>query len=359
MLDLPAIAPIRPLLEDPDVTEIMINGPKQVYVERKGTMELSPLHFRDENALRFLVETIVGPTGRSVNESTPYVDFRLEDGSRVNVILPPVALGGATVTIRKFTATLKGIADLVGVGTLTARMADFLVGAIKARLNILFAGATGTGKTTTLSILSSAIAEGERIITIEDTAELELLQSHVVTLQCRQPNMEGEGEITLGDLFKNCLRMRPSRILVGEIRGEEALDMIQAMTSGHDGCLGVLHAGTPQDAISRLEMMAMSRGLMLPLWAIHKQLATGLDLILQHELLPDGSRKITHITDVCGVEGDHVQLQDIFRFEHGGRDGSGRQLGGWTCSGVEPSFMHKFHKHGIELPAGTLESGRA
>jgi len=355
--DFPAIKPIRHLLTDPDITEIMINGHGQVFVERDGRMILDEFKFASDDQVRVLIDRMVEPTGRSITTAAPFVDFRLPDGSRVNVIVPPVAVGGPTVTIRKFTRTLTSVNDLIRRGTLSHRMADLLCASVKARLNIIFSGATGTGKTTTLGILSNAIPDAERIITIEDTAELDIQKSHVVSLEARPPNSEGKGEIVLSQLVRNALRMRPTRIIMGEIRGDEALDMLQAIATGHDGCLAVMHASTPLDAVSRLEMMALSRGLMLPLWAIHRQISSAIDLIVQHELFLDGVRRITHITQVCGVEGDQIELRDIFKYSRQGQRASGRQTGQWMCHGVQDDFLPKFDKLGMAVPGEVFNVG--
>jgi len=353
----PALGPIRELMEDPDVTEIMINGPEQVYVERHGLMELTGVRFADADDLRRLVEVLLRPTGRAVSSATPYADFRLADGSRGNVVIPPIALNGPVVTIRKFTRLLTGVDDLIAAGTLNRPMARLLAAAVEARANIIFSGATGTGKTTTLGILSRYIPEGERIITIEDTAELNLQQPHVVRMECRRPNLEGKGEVTLAELVRNSLRMRPTRIIVGEIRGSEAVDMLQAISSGHEGCLAVLHASSPIDAVSRLEMMSLSRGLMLPLWAVHKQIAAAIDLIVQHDLLIDGTRKITRITELAGVEGDRIALNDLFTYQRRGTNNLGREVGKWACSGIHPQFSRKCEKLGVALPAEAYAAG--
>jgi pilus assembly protein CpaF len=356
-LDHPALEPIRPLMLDPEITEIMINGPNEVYVERNGVMERHPLQLGDEETLRRLIEVLLRPTGRAVSSATPFTDFRLPDGSRGNVIIPPVALNGSVVTIRKFTKQLTKVGDLIRVGTLSKRMAYLLGAAVKARANILFSGATGTGKTTTLGIFSRFIPESERIVTIEDTAELQLQQKHVVRLECRRPNLEGKGEITLSQLVTNSLRMRPTRIIVGEVRGPEAVDMLQAISTGHEGCLAVLHASSPLDAVSRLEMMVLSRGLLLPMWAIHEQIASSIDLIVQHEFLSDGARKITRIAELAGVEGDQVLLQDLFAYRRLGVDQNGRELGEWTCSGTQPRFLAKCEKFGIKVPPDVYAEG--
>ena len=357
LFDHPAVEPIRDLMLDPEVTEIMINGPDQVYVERHGVMEPHALQFRDEEALYLLVGALLQPQGRSVSPSAPYVDFRLPDGSRGNVIVPPLAVNGPVVTIRKFTKQIAAVADLMRVGTLSKRMAHLLAAAVMGRANILFSGATGTGKTTTLGVLSRYIPDTERIITIEDTAELQLQQKHVVRLECRRANMEGKGGVTLSDLVKNSLRMRPTRIIVGEIRGDEAVDMLQAISSGHQGCLAVLHASSPLDAVSRLEMMSLSRGLMLPLWAIHKQIASAIDLIVQHEFLTDGTRKITRITELAGVEGEGIVLHDLVGYRRHGADKAGRETGEWVWSGVEPRFLRKCEKMGYKVPPEVYAAG--
>ena len=355
--DNPAVEPIRELMSDPDVTEVMVNGPDRVYVERHGAMELSDVRFRDADELRRLIEVLLRPTGRAVSSASPYADFRLPDGSRGNVIIPPLALNGPVLTIRKFTHTLTTVTDLIEMGTLSERMAQLLGAAVAGRANIIFSGATGTGKTTTLGIFSRYIPGTERIITIEDTAELQLTQDHVVRLECRRANLEGKGEVTMSELVRNSLRMRPTRIIVGEIRGEEAVDMLQAITTGHHGCLAVLHASSPADVVSRLEMMSLSRGLMLPLWAIHKQIASAIDLVVQHEFLADGKRKVTHMTEVVGAEGDEVVLQELFEYRRSGTDESGREVGQWVCSGVRPNFLLKCEKLGVTVPPEAFAAG--
>jgi pilus assembly protein CpaF len=356
-LDHPGIQPIRGLLTDPEVTEIMVNGPGQVFVERSGVMEPCPVRFRDDEQVHRLIEALLQPSGRAVSTASPFADFRLPDGSRGNVVIPPLALNGPVVTIRKFTRQLTKVNDLLRVGTLSKRMAYLLCAAVKARANIVFSGATGTGKTTTLGILSHYIPETERIITIEDTAELQLRQKHVVRLECRRANLEGKGAVTMGDLVRNSLRMRPTRIIVGEIRGDEAIDMLQAIASGHQGCLAVLHASSPLDAVSRLETMSLSRGLMLPLWAIHRQIAAAIDLVVQHELLPDGARKITRITELAGVTDGEVVLNDLFEYRRRGTDTAGREVGNWHCSGVRPHFLDKCEKMGIKVPPDVYAAG--
>jgi pilus assembly protein CpaF len=345
----PALAPIRTLMLDPQVSEVMINGPAQVFVERGGVMELCAVRFRDDQQVQQVIEALLRPSNRDVTVSSPYVDFRLPDGSRGNVIIPPVALNGPVVTIRKFTRHLTTAEDLVRVGTLSRPMADLLTAAVKGRANIVFSGAAGTGKTTTLAILARAIPDTERIITIEDTAELVLGQPHVVRLEGRRPNVEGKGAVTLAQLVRNALRMRPTRIIVGEVRGDEAVDMLEAITSGHQGCFAVVHGSTALDALSRLEMMVLSRGLLLPLWAVRQQIASAIDLIVQHELLADGARKITHVTEVTGLENEGILLRDLFVYERTHTDGRGHERGRWRASGVRPRFAAKCERWGVPL----------
>lgn len=355
--DHPAFAPIRKLLLDPQVSEIMINGPWWIYVERGGRMEATGLQFESVEQLNFLVERMLEPSGRTVSTAAPYADFCLPDGSRANVVIPPIAVDGATITIRKFAKSFNEVADLINVGTLSERMARLLSAAVAGRLNILFSGAAGTGKTTTLGVLSAHIPASERIITIEDTAELQLRQKHVVRLECRRANLEGRGEVTMAELLRNALRMRPTRIIIGEVRGAEAVDMLQAIQTGHDGCLAVLHASTPADTISRLETMLLSHGVQLPLWALHRQIASAIDLVVQHDMRPDGSRKITHVTEICGVEDEHVILRDLFEYAQSGHDSDGRETGQWTCRGGEPVFLDKCTKRGVEIPPEVYAAG--
>jgi len=349
----PGLQPIRPLLEDARITEIMINGPSRVYVEIGGQMQRVDGVFQSDEQLRRLIDAMVDASGRMVNTSSPFVDFTLPDGSRVNVIIPPIALDGAAVTIRKFTRSLSTLDDLIQAGTLTRRMAVLLAASVKAKLNLLFAGATGTGKTTTLGILSAHISPHERIVTIEDTAELALRQEHVVRLECRPANLQGAGEVKLSQLVRNAMRMRPHRIIVGEVRGDEAMDMIAAITSGHDGCLAVVHASSPRDAMTRLETFMLQRGLQMPLWAIHKQIAAAIDLVVQHTLGLDGVRRITHITEVGGLVGDAIELRDLFRYEYGGEDQPGR----FVCTGLEPMCLPRFDAAEVKLPADLFKAG--
>jgi len=348
--DLTGYGPINPLLLDADVSEVMVNGPEQVYVERSGKLELTDVQFRDNEHVMSVIERIVAPLGRRIDESSPMVDARLPDGSRVNVIIPPLALNGPTITIRKFSQDPFTMEDLIRFGTLSEEMATFLDACVKARLNVFVSGGTGSGKTTTLNVLSACIPSDERIVTIEDAAELKLWQEHVVSLESRPPNMEGKGAVTIRDLVRNSLRMRPERIIVGEVRGGEALDMLQAMNTGHDGSLATGHSNSPRDMISRLETMVLMAGIDLPVKAIREQIAGALDLIIQQTRLKDGSRKITHITEVQGMEGDTVVLQDIFVFEQIGIDQAGRIIGKLVPTGVRPKFYERLETSGIYIP---------
>lgn len=353
--ELTGFGPVEILLRDPLVTEIMINGPKRIYAEKKGKTELTNITFDDEAQLMYFISKMLAPTRKHVDEAFPYTEISLGDGSRVNIIIPPLALDGPVVTIRKFLKEIKVIEDLVNLCTLDKRMSDFLVASIKARLNIIFSGATGAGKTTTVNVLSSYITADERIITIEDTSELQLSQEHVVRLESRQTNIEGKGEVSIRDLFKNSLRMRPDRIILGEIRGSEALDMLQAICSGHVGSLAVLHANSPQDVIYRLETMILTSGVPINMEAIHRQIATAVNLIVQQEQLLDGSRKITHITQINGIKDGRVVLEDIFVYEIKGINSEGKVSGAWKATGVAPCFYPMFIKTGIDLPAGLFK----
>ncbi len=345
-----ALGPISPLLADPTVSEVMVNGPNMVYVERKGKLELTEMTFRDNEHVLHIIEKIVAPLGRRIDESSPMVDARLPDGSRVNAIIPPLALKGPTITIRKFSKDPLKIDDLIRFGTLTPGMAKFLEDCVKARLNIVVSGGTGSGKTTTLNVLSSFIPNDERIVTCEDAAELQLRQQHVVTLESRPANIEGKGAVSIRDLVKNCLRMRPDRIVVGEVRSGEALDMLQAMNTGHDGSLTTGHANSPRDMLARLETMVLMAGMDLPVRAIREQISSAVDLIVQQNRLKDGSRRITHITEVLGLEGDTVVLQDIFIYEQKGIDDHGKLVGQFKPTGIRPKFLHKLESSGITLP---------
>lgn len=348
--DIIGLGPIEPLLADEDVSEIMVNGPKQVYIEKKGKLIKTDITFADDDHVMRIIDRIVAPLGRRVDESSPMVDARLKDGSRVNVVIRPLALNGPTITIRKFRKDKLTVQDLVRFGSMSQDMADFLAACVKARLNIVVAGGTGSGKTTLLNVLSSFIPEDERIITVENAAELQLRQDHVVTLESRPPNVEGKGEITIRDLVINCLRMRPERIIVGECRGGETLDMLQAMNTGHDGSMTTIHANTPRDAISRIETMCLMAGMDLPARAIREQIASAIHVFVQQSRLKDGSRKVTQITEVAGMEGDVVVLQDIFVFEQTGIDEKGKIVGQLRPTGVRPRFLEKFEALNIFLP---------
>jgi pilus assembly protein CpaF len=348
--DLTGFGPINPLLLDDEVSEVMVNGPNQVYCERKGKLVLTPIKFRDDEHVMSVIEKIVAPIGRRIDESSPMVDARLPDGSRVNAIIPPLALNGPTVTIRKFSKDPFQIEDLVNFGTLTADMATFMDACVKARLNIFVSGGTGSGKTTTLNVLSNFIPDDERIVTIEDAAELQLGQEHVVSLESRPANIEGKGAITIRDLVRNSLRMRPDRVVIGEVRGSEALDMLQAMNTGHDGSLATGHSNSPRDMIARLETMVLLGGVDLPIKAIREQISGALDLIIQQSRLKDGSRKITNITEVQGMEGDVIVLQDIFTYVQEGVNEKGKIIGRLVPTGVRPKFYEKLEASGIHIP---------
>jgi pilus assembly protein CpaF len=363
--DILGYGPIDRLLKDEEVTEVMCNGPDSVYVERGGRLEKSTATFVDETHLRRIIEKIVGKVGRRVDESTPMVDARLPDGSRVNAVVHPLAIGGPFLTIRKFAKDPYQIDDLIRFGTLNAQAARFLQACVLGRLNIVVSGGTGTGKTTTLNVLSSFIPSDERIVTVEDAKELQLHQDHVLCLEARPPNVEGRGAVTIRDLVKNCLRMRPDRIVVGECRGGEALDMLQAMNTGHDGSLTTAHANTPRDTLSRIETMTLMSGFDLPVRAIREQMASAIDLIVQLTRLRDGTRRITHITEVQGMEGDVITLQDIFLFDYSmGVDEHGRFRGHQKATGVRPRFAEKLEDHGIRLgpevfaPEPNVRNGR-
>ena len=344
------LGPIEALRNDDSVTEIMVNGPKQVFVERLGKLELTDVKFHDRAHLMNIVERILTPLGRRIDESSPLVDARLDDGSRVNIIIPPLSLVGPAITIRKFSKTPLTVENLISFGTLDEKMAVFLRACVKARINILVSGGTGSGKTTTLNVISSFIPEDERIVTIEDAAELRLQQTHVVTLESRPANIEGRGQITIRDLVRNALRMRPDRIIVGEVRSGEALDMLQAMNTGHDGSLTTAHANSPRDALSRLETMVLMSGLELPVRAIREQVSSAIDLIIQQSRIRDGSRKVTYITEVQHMEDNIITTQDIFRYEQTGFDDKGKVIGHFMPTGLQPGFMEKFELNGIELP---------
>jgi pilus assembly protein CpaF len=342
--------PIDEYLDDAEVTEIMVNGPNSIFVERAGRIYKTPQRFGDETHLRSVIERIVARVGRRIDESSPMVDARLADGSRVNAVIHPLAIGGPYLTIRKFSADPFTDRDLIGFGTLTEQTAEFLRMCVQGRLNILVSGGTGAGKTSTLNVLSSFIPTDERIVTVEDAAELRLGQPHVLTLESRPPNIEGKGAVGIRELVRNCLRMRPDRIVVGEVRGAEALDMLQAMNTGHDGSISTLHANAPRDVMARLETMVLMAGMDLPVRAIREQIASSIDLVVQQSRLRDGSRRVTHISEVVGMEGDIITMQDLFLFDYGmGIDESGRYLGHLKATGIRPSFANKLADQGLKL----------
>ncbi len=342
--------PIQELLQDTRVSEIMVNGTEQIFVERNGRLEKTNVKFESHEQLLNVIERIVAPLGRRIDESMPMVDARLKDGSRVNAIIPPLSLKGPVLTIRKFSQKPLEVRDLVELGTLSEEMAVFLEACVKARLNIIVSGGTGSGKTTTLNVLSSFIPAAERIVTIEDAAELQLMQAHVVPLETRPPNIEGRGEVTIRDLVRNALRMRPDRIVVGEVRSGEALDMLQAMNTGHDGSLTTGHANSPRDLLSRLETMVLMAGMELPVRAIREQIASAIDLIIQQARMSDGRRRITYITEVQGMEGDVIVLQDLFRYTN-----DGFKKGFWP-TGIRPKFMERILAENIQLPTNIFST---
>ena len=341
--------PLEPLLKDPSITEIMVNGPKSIYVERNGKLERVPTVFEDDDHVMRIIDRIVAPLGRRVDEASPYVDARLPDGSRVNAVIPPISLVGPTLTIRKFSKTPLTVENLIEFGSITPEVVEFLKACVYARLNIVISGGTGSGKTTLLNILSGFIPNDERIVTIENAAELQLRQEHVVTLESRPPNIEGRGEVTIRDLVINCLRMRPDRIVVGECRGAEALDMLQAMNTGHDGSLTTAHSNSPRDTLARLETMVLMAGMDLPVRAIREQIASAVDLIVHQERLRDGTRKVVNVTEVQGMEGDVIVLSDIFVFEQTGIE-NGKVIGRLRPTGIRPRFMPVLEAAGIHLP---------
>ena len=355
--DVLGYGPIDPLLRDPQITEVMVNGAHQVFAERNGKVERMEATFVDEGHLRRIIDKIVGQVGRRVDEANPMVDARLPDGSRVNAVIHPLAIGGPFLTIRKFAADPYTVEDLIGFGTMTPQVARFLEAAVAGRLNIIVSGGTGTGKTTTLNVLSSFIPSDERIVTVEDAKELQLQQEHVLPLEARPPNIEGKGEVTIRDLVRNALRMRPERIVVGECRGGEALDMLQAMNTGHDGSITTVHSNSPRDTLSRIETMTLMSGFDLPIRAIREQMASALDLIVHISRLRDGSRRISHVTEVQRMEGDVITLQDIYLFDYGmGVDDHGRFRGTLKATGIRPSFAEKLGDLGIRLHADLFQS---
>jgi pilus assembly protein CpaF len=344
--------PIEPFLRDPSVTEVMVNAWDAVFIERDGKLEKTDTHFLDDGHVRRTIEKIVGRVGRRIDESQPYVDARLPDGSRVNAIIPPVAVDGPSLTVRKFAADPYTMDDLVGFGSLSAQAADFLERSVEGRINIIVSGGTGAGKTTTLNAVSAFIPFTERLVTIEDAAELKLQRPHIVRLEYRPPNIEGRGEVSIRDLVRNALRMRPDRIVVGEVRGGEALDMLQAMNTGHDGSITTVHANAPRDVLARLETMVLMAGVDLPVRAIREQVAAGIQLIVHQMRLRDGTRRVTHISEIVGMEGDIITLQDLYLFDYeAGVDENGRYRGGLKPTGIRPHITRRLRDQGIELPA--------
>ncbi|MBL3568124.1 type II secretion system protein E [Rhodovulum sulfidophilum] len=352
------LGPLEPLLKDESVNDILVNGPKQIFVERAGKLQLTDIAFRDEKHLLRIIDKIVSAVGRRVDESNPYVDARLADGSRFNAMVPPIAVDGSLVSIRKFKKDKLGIDDLVTFGAFTEEMAAYLQAAVATRLNIIVSGGTGSGKTTTLNALSSFIDNSERILTIEDTAELQLQQTHVGRMESRPPNVEGKGAISQRDCLKNALRMRPDRIIVGETRGDEVIDMLQAMNTGHDGSMTTIHANNPRDAVSRLENMIAMAGIEMPLKAVRAQIASAVNLIVQASRLQDGSRRMVSITEVTGMEGEVISMQEVFRYERMGLDSSGKIIGRFTATGVRSAFSERFRQWGYDLPASIFEPAR-
>jgi pilus assembly protein CpaF len=350
------LGPLQVLLEDDSITEVMVNGAKNIYIERKGKLHRVPVTFESNDHLMRIIDRIVAPLGRRIDESSPYVDARLADGSRVNAVIPPISLIGPTLTIRKFSKSPITLEQMVQFGTLTAESIQFLKACVEGKMNIVISGGTGSGKTTLLNVLSGFIPSDERIITIENAAELQLRQEHVVTLESRPPNIEGRGEITIRNLVVNALRMRPDRIIVGEIRDDAALDMLQAMNTGHDGSMTTLHSNSPRDTLSRLETMTMMAGMDLPVRAIREQVSSAVDMIVHEERMRDGTRKVTNITEVSGMEGEIITTTDLFVFEQTGME-NGKVLGQMRPTGLRPKFMEKIETAGIHLPPSIFGVG--
>ena len=351
--------PLERLLADDTVTEIKVNGPHDIWVERRGQLSQTPARFSDDSHLRRIINKMVAQVGRRIDESSPMVDARLPDGSRVNAIIPPLSLSGALVTIRKFSKQRLDPTDLVRIGTLSTETVEFIQRCVLAELNVLISGGTGSGKTTLLNALSTAIPDNERIVTIEDAAELRLNQRHVLRLEARPKNIEGQGEISIRELVRNCLRMRPDRIIVGEVRGAETLDMLQAMNTGHDGSLSTIHANTPRDALARVETMVLMAGYDLPVKAIRQQVASALDLIIHIERMQDGARRVTSITEVGRMESEVITLSELFKFKIDGVQADRTVVGGLRATGLRPSFLDKFERRGIALPTSLFGNGRA
>jgi pilus assembly protein CpaF len=348
--------PIQPLLEDDTITEVMVNGARNIYIERAGKIQRVPVAFESDEHVMRVIDRIVAPLGRRIDESSPYVDARLPDGSRVNAIIPPISLVGPVLTVRKFARNPITLEQLIEFGTITPEALQFLKACVESRLNLVISGGTGSGKTTLLNILSQFIPGDERIVTVENAAELQLRQEHVVTLESRPPNIEGRGEVTIRQLVINCLRMRPDRIIVGEIRDEAALDMLQAMNTGHDGSMTTAHSNSPRDTLARMETMVMMAGMELPVRAIREQVSSAIDLIIHEERLRDGTRKVVNITEVSGMEGDVITMTDIFIFEQSGFEG-GKIIGRLRPTGLRPKFMEKIESSGIHLPPSIFGIG--
>ena len=349
------LGPLEPLLKDETINDILVNGPKRIFIERAGKLELSDVTFRDERHLLRIIDKIVSAVGRRVDESNPYCDARLQDGSRFNCMIPPIAVDGSLVSIRKFKKDKLKIEDLVRFGAFTEEMAAYLQAAVSCRLNIIVSGGTGSGKTTTLNALSSFIDNHERVLTIEDTAELQLQQVHVGRMESRPPNVEGKGAVTQRDCLRNALRMRPDRIIVGETRGEEVIDMLQAMNTGHDGSMTTIHANNPRDAVSRLENMVAMSGIEMPLKAMRSQISSAVNLFVQASRLQDGTRRMTSVTEITGMEGDVISMQEVFRFERMGVEPSGKIIGRFNATGIRSSYSDRFRQWGFDLPASIYE----
>jgi pilus assembly protein CpaF len=352
------LGPLETFIRDPDITEVMVNGYNSIYVERAGKIYWSGAKFHDEGQLRRTIDKIVAKVGRRVDEASPYVDARLPDGSRVNAIIPPLAIDGPCLTIRKFSADPYRAEDLISFGTMTKETVEMLDACVRGRLNILVSGGTGAGKTTTLNVLSSFLPDDERIVTIEDSAELRLQQPHIVRLESRPSNIEGRGEVTIRDLVRNALRMRPDRIVVGEVRGAEAMDMMQAMNTGHDGSISTVHSNAPRDALSRVETMMLMSGMELGIRAIREQISSALNLIVHQARMKDGVRRITHVTEVVGMEGDIITLQDLFLFDYNaGIDDEGKFRGELKATGIRPRFVDRLAERGVRIPAEVFAPG--
>lgn len=346
--------PLQPLLEDDQITEVMVNGAKSIYIEKSGKIKRVPVSFENDEHVMRIIDRIVSPLGRRIDESSPYVDARLPDGSRVNAVIPPISLVGPVITIRKFSKDPITVEQLIDFGTITPAALQFLKAAVEARVNVIISGGTGSGKTTLLNILSQFIPGDERIITVENAAELQLRQEHVITLESRPPNIEGRGEVTIRQLVINSLRMRPDRIIVGEIRGEEALDMLQAMNTGHDGSMTTAHSNSPRDTLARIETMALMAGMELPVRAIREQIAAAIDLVIHQERMRDGSRRVVNVTEIVGMEGDIITMTDLFNFEQMGIE-NGKVIGKLRATGLRPKVLDKIENEGIHLPPSIFD----